>query len=252
MGFELDKQPATLKSVTPRKETHGDQKVTAVSLGLKFTAPNTILDHLSPSLRTTFYKPVDDQPGLDGIDVPTPILRQPGILMVALKGQLDGWTLSVEHGIDEDDPIVCGGCKIDNFRVVPMQGGTVELHVRIGTSDIDGDEIGLLCSNLAEEIVVSITAPKPMEEPIDGSKEGGGPGFDEDAGSLFAQEHAEPEDDEDAGPDLEDRLDNALALADDETAAAREASRSPEVDGGTRTARGKSRTKAALAAGVED
>jgi hypothetical protein len=229
MAFELTHQSATLKTVTPRKEAHGDSKVTAVSFGLKFTAPNTLLDHLSPSLRTTLYKPaaIEGQEPLEGVDEPTPLLRTRGIETVKLVGTLEGWTVQVDHGIDEDDPMTFGGCKLDAFSVAPMEGGTVELHLRVGTSDIDAAEIGLLCDKLQEEIVVSITAPKPMEPAIDGSPDGGGPGFSEpdDAGDLFAAMHGQDDadgegsdldveldgDDEGAPQDLEDRLDAALA-----------------------------------------
>jgi hypothetical protein len=173
MAFQLDHQAATLKSVTIRKEAHGDSKVTAVSFGLKFTAPNTLLDHLSPTLRTTLYKPaaIDGQEPLEGVDEPTPLLRQPGIEMLSLKGELNGWTVMIDHGIDEADPMTFGGCKIDGFKVAPLEGGTVELHARVGTSDIDPAEIGILGDKLQEEVVVTITAPKPMERPIDGSTE---------------------------------------------------------------------------------
>lgn len=190
MPFELDHQAATLKSVTPRKETHGDSKVTAVSFGLKFTAPNTLLDHLSPTLRTTLYMPVTrdaEQEPLPDIDPPTPLLRTKGITEIDLGGTLEGWTISVEHGIGE--AMTFGGCKLDAFKVTPMEGGTVELHLRVGTNDIDAGEIGLLCDKLQEEVVVSITAPIPMEQPIDGSRDGGGPGFADDGAQSSLLDH---------------------------------------------------------------
>ena len=42
--FELlTPTPATITSVTPRTESHGDEKVPAMSLGFKLTMPNSIL-----------------------------------------------------------------------------------------------------------------------------------------------------------------------------------------------------------------
>lgn len=173
MPFELDNKSATLKTVTPRKEPHGDSKVTAVTFGLKFTAPNTLLDHLSPTLRTTLYQPVaiEGQEPLDGIEQPTPLLRTKGIEVLKLNGTLEGWTVKVGHGIDEAGTMTFGGCKLDGFAVAPMEGGTVELHVRVGTSDIDAKEIGLLCDKLQDEVTVTITAPVPMEPAINGTTE---------------------------------------------------------------------------------
>lgn len=71
MTFEiLTPTDATLTSVTPRTEKHGDDDVFAISLGLKVTAPNTLLDTLAPGLRDSLYKAVEGQeqlPGAEGL-----------------------------------------------------------------------------------------------------------------------------------------------------------------------------------------
>jgi hypothetical protein len=54
--FELlTPQAATLTGVVPRNEMHGDDEVLAVTLGLKITAANLLLDRLSPTLRAALY-----------------------------------------------------------------------------------------------------------------------------------------------------------------------------------------------------
>lgn len=169
MLFELDVTPAILASVTPRTETHGQDKVFAISLGLKIVAANTLLDKLSPTLRPTLYKAAEDQDDLPGVEPSTPALRTRGIDQVTLAGSLEGWTITVDHGIDEDDPITLGGCKVDKFRVVPKEGGTVELLFRVGSNDIDATEAGLLCSHLSQEIKITLRAPEKPVDVIDGS-----------------------------------------------------------------------------------
>lgn len=47
----LEKTEALLTSVTPRTEVHGEDRVFAISLGVKITGPNTLLDKLTPALR---------------------------------------------------------------------------------------------------------------------------------------------------------------------------------------------------------
>jgi hypothetical protein len=277
--FELTDTPAILTSVTPRTEVHGDDKVFAISLGLKLTGPNTLLDKLSPDLRHMLYKAKPaDTPELDGIEASTPLLRCRGVDVVTFNGTLEGWTMAVDHGIDENDPIKVGGCRVDKFKVSPSEGGSVDLMFRIGSNDIDATEAGLLCSHLSQEIRITLTPPQKPREAIDGTTGHPGAQPGSTAEDLFAagagpedesSEGGDPdiEDDEDAGPDLEDRLDNALAAADAEQRGAaskaaldavgnpfgsREAELQAEAAASSskRTARGREATKKALAAGM--
>lgn len=187
MPFEL-KTPtaATLKTVTPRTEIHGDEPVSAISLGLSITGPNTLLDALDGGrLRHALYMAVPDQDQLPGVEPSTPLLRARGIDQVTLAGTLEGWTVAFEHGIGDD--IVLGGSKIDKLRVKPMEGGSIELLLRIGTNDISEDEAGALFGKLGQELMMTITAPviasgAPI---IDGSAEAFAADHPE-AGDLFA------------------------------------------------------------------
>lgn len=192
MTFEiLTPTDAKLTSVTPRTEKHGDDDVFAISLGLSITGPNTMLDALSPSLRQALYMAVPGQDQLPGVEPATPLLRCKVMQEVKLgPSAFEGWTLAVDHGIDEGDPITLGGCKVDKFVVLPSEGGTVELRFRIGSSDIDATEAGLLCSHLGQ--VVSFTLKAPEARKPDAVIDGTGAEFKKDhpdAGDLFAAEH---------------------------------------------------------------
>lgn len=245
----LDKTEALLTSVTPRTEVHGDDRVFAISLGLKITGPNTLLDKLTPALRHMIYtaKP-DAEPELDGIEASTPLLRCPGVELMNLKVSLEGWTLAIDASFDEDEPITIGGCKVDKFRVSPSQGGTVDLMFRIGSNDIDQDEAGWLCSHLAREIWVTLTPPEAKAEAIDGTGEQfqaehpdlPGP----DAGELFSQEHGGPEDDPSEGGDP-DAAGGEGPEPDPDLNPLREPAATS-----TRTARGREATRKALAEGM--
>lgn len=267
---------ATLKTLTPRTETHGGEKVSAMSFGLKITGPNTMLDALQPGLRDALYRAVEGQDQLPGVEPATPLLRSKGIESVKLKACFEGWTLKIDAGIDENDPIAFGSCEVDAFQVVPSEGGIIDLHFRVGTSDIDQDEAGWMFGHLQQEIDITLHAPQVKPDAIDGTGEEFAADHP-DAGDLFAAQHGGPaddgcdpdiEDDEDAGPELEDRLDNALAAADAETQrgeaskaaldavgshfGSREAELQAEAAAGTstRTARGRDATKKALAEGM--
>ena len=55
---------ATLATLTPRIQKHGDEDVPAVSLGLELTVANTALDCIDPCIRDALFKRVDGQPEL--------------------------------------------------------------------------------------------------------------------------------------------------------------------------------------------
>ena len=189
MTFELNDIEATLRSVTPRTEKHGDDDVFAVSLGFKITTANTILDRLSPTLRDALYKAVPDQEQLPGVEPSTPLLRTRAIDTITLGASFDGWTLAIQHGIDEDAPIKLGDAKVDKFKVTPHEGGSVDLQFRVGSSDIDATEAGLLCAKLGQDVVIALTAPAIQSGPvIDGSAKAFSADHPE-AGGLFAQQH---------------------------------------------------------------
>lgn len=167
MPFELTDQPVILNSVTPRTEVHGEDRVFAISLGFKLSGPNTLLDRLSPKLRPMLYRAEEGQEDLPGIEATMPHLRMTGIEQMSFAGQLIGWTLTVDYGIGE--PMKIGDAKVDKFRVVPHHDGIVDILFRVGSSDIDATEAGQLCSQLSQEITISLAAPVRQEAPIDGT-----------------------------------------------------------------------------------
>lgn len=196
MAFEFTEPAAAkLNTITPRTEKHGDEDVFAISLGLQLTGANTLLDKLSPSLRHALYRAEapEGQDPLPGIEQATPKLRVSVVDMVYLRGALQGWTIAIDDGIDEDDPIELGDCKVDNFRVHPMEGGTVDLFFRVGSNDVDATEAGRLCAHLKQEISFTLRAPTPKDDAaaIDGTTE------------AFKRDHplfdGDPEDEDDDG-----------------------------------------------------
>lgn len=235
---------ATLKSVTPRNEHHGDDIVVAVSMRMEVTGPNTLLDLLSPRLRHALYQAVEGQDQLPGVEPSTPLLRSNDFDHHTLKASFEGWTLQVDHGVDEDDPITLGSAKVDAFRLEAMEGGTIKLAFRVGSNDISAEEIGLLCGKLGSEISITLHAPEKVPEAIDGTTQA----FERDhpdAGSLFAAAHGEggPED---TGGDADDEGGVDAQPEQSGTAEASVTSLSR-----ARTARGREKTKAALAEGLK-
>ena len=209
--FSLTTTEVKLATMTPRTEKHGDEDVSAVSLGLRLTAANTLLDALDPNLRMAIYAPVEGQDQLPGVEPSTPVLRPRMVESLKLSCCFEGWTVAIDRGIDEDDPIKLGGAKVDKFVVVPHEGGSVDIAFRVGSSDIDETEAGWLFGHLGQPIVVSITPPEKAPDAIDGSTEAfqrDHPGADdgqadlldeEEAGEAFARLSEDPGPDDDDG-----------------------------------------------------
>lgn len=185
--FELKtKTPAVITSVTPRIEKHGDDNVPAISLGLKITGPNTLLDLLCPGLRDVLYKAVDGQDQLPGVEQSTPLLRSRAIERIKVKmPTMEGWILIVEHGIDDDTQIELHSCKVDKVFAEPFEGGSCEISFRVGTSDVDERYMGELAMKLGSEVPITLLAPVAADPAIDGTRAA----FDADhpsaSGSLF-------------------------------------------------------------------
>ncbi len=201
---------ALLKTFTPRTEKHGDDEVSAASLGLKITGPNTLLDIVQPGVRDMLYKAAESQDQLPGVDPHTPLLRAKGVETVKLAACFEGWTLKIDHGLDGGDPFVIGSSKVDKFVVTPHEGGSVEIDFRVGSSDIDETEAGWLYGHQKHDITITLHAPVKPADAIDGTTEA----FERDhpeasAADLFAAEHGGPEDDDSEGgePDADGEQD---------------------------------------------
>lgn len=162
-------------------------------LGVRITASNLLLEKLCPGFASQLYKApekAEGQPALDGMEPVLPLRRDNVIDSIALKGELNGWTMVIDFGIDDDTAITLGSCKVDGFRVTPHEGGSVDLAMRIGTSDIDETKAGRLAMLNRHDIVFRLLAPVKKPEAIDGTVAA----FEadtQDAGDAFALAHSE-------------------------------------------------------------
>ena len=172
--FELTTPtPVTIVSVTPRREMHGDEKTPALSVGIRYKGPNSILDDIDAGLLAMLYRSVESETGQLEIEEARvshlPKLRSVALGTIGIKGEFVGWRLQVKYGIDDTTAVVLTDCKLDKLRIVELcEGGTVELRFRIGTSKIDERAIGQLAMMMDQEVPVTLTGPK-VAEVIDGT-----------------------------------------------------------------------------------
>lgn len=159
----LEFTEAKLSTLTTRSELHGDDAVPAVSLGLELTTSNEILDLIDKELAPRLFKHSDSK-SLPGVRDALTVLACNSIERATLAVKHEGWTLQVDDGVDDTKPLAFGGCKVDKVSVEPMQGGSVVLRMRIGTSDLNAAKSGMLGMHVGQQIWITLTAPKPGEE----------------------------------------------------------------------------------------
>lgn len=248
---------AKLATLTPRSERHGDEDVPAVSLGLELTCANTLLDVIDPKIRHSLYMAVEGQEQLPGVEPATPVLRCNSFDRHTLPAKYEGWTLQIDDGVDETEPMTFGSCKCDKFSVEAKQGGSVVLRLRVGTSDLDAERSGFLGMHVGQPVWITLTAPEKQPDVIDASKDA--TDLPKDATDLFASPHGDehgngsyPEGEDPDGTDSEGgepdlAVTHVSAVLGDDGSVAQVTTRSPA---GSRTARGRERTAKALKAGA--
>lgn len=185
-----DWKSARVESVTPRTEKHGPDDIVAITLHLKLSGHNELLDLVSESLREALYAPAETEP-LPGVKDARTALRSPDLagltLGVKKLGALDGATVYFDYGADgEANPITLTKAKVDAYRAIAYEGGSADALFRVGSNDIDADEIGKLCSKLHSEIRVRVEPPVKVEP----AEDNGAPLFEEPSEARQAAEAA--------------------------------------------------------------
>jgi hypothetical protein len=182
---------------------------------------------------------------LPGVEPATPVLRCNSFERHILPAKYEGWMLQVDDGIDDTEPMTFGGCKVDKMSVEAKQGGTVVLRMRCGTSDLDAARSGFLGMHVGQPIWLTLTAPKVQEKPIDASSSASD--LPPDAGDMFADAHGDAEPASDGAGKVELNPEAAWPFPG-------QGGPTPVIERsqpGTRTARGRDKTKQALAAGAK-
>jgi len=108
----------------------------------------------------------------------------------------------VDDGVDDTQPMTFTGVKLDKLSVEPQQGGSVVLRLRVGTSDPDAERSGFLGMHVGQSVWITLKAPEKQPDAIDANSSA--KDLPPDAGSLFAEAHGGPENEEDDPIDTDD------------------------------------------------
>lgn len=175
--FELPQSTyISITKATPRKEHHGDELVQAISLRLSWTTTNDSLEKLHPQLKAMLYWKVpqeEAQERIEGVAEITPNLRCHAVATpLKIDGDFSGYTLTIDHGIDESTALQLYQCTMDKFAVDPKEGGSVTIAWSLSSNkQVTPELVGALCGLEGEEVTVELTAPEVQADVIDGTSE---------------------------------------------------------------------------------
>ena len=143
--------------------------VPAVCVHLKVTTANHSLAMLDKNLlKFLFQKGVDQstQQALEGIPVVSdyPALSPIAEALGALNwdGEQTGVTLKIYQGVTGDEDITLSDCTVRKVKIDPKEGGTVDFHLQVWTSDVDQEVIGALGVLKSLDRDIELIAAEPV------------------------------------------------------------------------------------------
>ena len=162
MKFELEEENAKLLDVNPRAEIHGENAKPAADLKIKVMLPSGELPQFHPTLRSMLYEKSSNPDLVDAATGEANSLRFPQIgLPLKWAGEMVGATVTIHHGISQKSDLELEGVLVNEFRLEPLEGGSVETTFRVQCHP-DEKQFGRLCSMVGTDIVVSV-APASQE-----------------------------------------------------------------------------------------
>lgn len=165
-----------LTKATPRKETHGKELVQAISLRLEWwPQDNAAVNMLHEGLQDALWwvpPEAKAQAELDGIAPVKKHRRVPTLAMpLSVEAAFSGYTVTIEHGIDEQTELELYACSLDKFKVDAKEGGSVAISWSLASNkQVTPQLVGALCGLEGGEVVATFTPPTAGDA-IDGSVE---------------------------------------------------------------------------------
>lgn len=161
MDLKFTNQRMLLASVNARAEVHGEEREPAGDVGLDAQLPNDVLNVFHPALKGLLYqfdkgreRDLADQGRAHEAGF-APDLRLPR-LGLPLKWADEIANAKVTIRVPgEAKAVVLQPVKVNDFKLTPLDGGTVELHMRVQYHPTE-KEAGKLAVLVQQEVEVSL------------------------------------------------------------------------------------------------
>lgn len=161
--FQLVNETMLLAHINTRKENHGEEIKKGHDFKFVGRFHNSILKKLHPDLMASLYKPNETRDMLNPENMPE--LRVPKLGSQTYDAEIPRTLLRIHDIDDAKNDVVLGDGKTNKFSFIPMEGGTVELTIRVQYSDPDEEEINKARRVEFQEVKISLTCEA---EPVKG------------------------------------------------------------------------------------
>lgn len=171
-----------------RSENHGEAKVTAADLRVRWTTKNTALDMLHSMLREAVCSALPDQESDQGeLEMEASDLAFVRFKKLSYplhwEHEFTGYTARIDHGMGGEggSDYFMKSCKVGKINFTPIEGGLCDIEFTISSSaDIDQDMVGYLGMKQQQKVFLSLLPPVVKEGAvIDASNGSGAPGTGE-------------------------------------------------------------------------
>lgn len=125
LDFALSKATATLENFNTRTEKSGPDKVPAADLKISCVRSADILAHFSPTLKAMLFNEDGPRDLAEGMQLRDPHMVYP----LARDEEMTGATVSIDYGVSK--PMEFADAKVNQFRITPMEGGSVIVGFRV-------------------------------------------------------------------------------------------------------------------------
>lgn len=161
MRFTLKEVGARVVNVNPRAENHGNEKKPTADLKLCVMLPNDELDQFDKSLRDVLYQKATK--GQKDMHSATE-RKLEKIRMFKWEDEVVGGTVTLIRGIDAKSNLEIEGCIVTDFRIEPLDGGSVSVTFTAKFHPVSEKQIGKLCLLTGQDVVISVTSPTEREQ----------------------------------------------------------------------------------------
>ena len=169
--FELTKHEANFSHINFRKENHGDEKVSAVDISITLGASALLLDTFDKKLRKAFF----EKPGkgeqqtlaIDGNNLTA--LSIPYLREQKLDQKFESYEVTIHSLLEHIEPLFFADVKVKLERVTFIEGGSIDLSLKVSTVIDEDDDAPLLAAWRRGEVRVTLTPPaKAGQQPTGG------------------------------------------------------------------------------------
>lgn len=168
----IPKVKATITDIDIQSLKRGQTDVEpAVCLHLKITQANHTLKMLDKNLLGFLYQKGQSnatQATLDGVPVVSdhPSLSAIAVTLGALNwdGEQTGSRLKIYQGVTGEMDIELADCTVRKVKIDPKEGGAVDFHLQVWTSDVDQEVIGALGVLKSLDRDVELMAAEPVKQ----------------------------------------------------------------------------------------